>query len=126
VLSAVSGLLQERGEVVALVKPQFEAGREHVGKGGIVKDSGVQLAILERLVAKSEELGFTVRGVTYSPIKGADGNIEFFLWLARSGAVTPLPHNILADLVRQAQSALEEKSRPEAQEVSHETGSDHR
>lgn len=81
VFPAVRGLLQDDGEVIALVKPQFEAGREYVGKGGIVKDPGVHHAVLEKVIASARENGFQVQGITYSPLPGADGNLEFFLWL---------------------------------------------
>jgi len=81
VLGAVRELLRPGGEVLALVKPQFEAGREQVGKGGIVKDAAVQAAVLMNVSAAACQLGFQIRGVTYSAIPGADGNIEFFMWL---------------------------------------------
>lgn len=82
VFPAVRGLLQEGGEVVTLVKPQFEAGREHVGKGGIVKDPEIHFAVLEKVIASARENSFQVQGITYSPLPGTDGNLEFFLWLA--------------------------------------------
>ncbi len=81
VLGAARELLKPGGEVLALIKPQFEAGREQVGKGGIVKDAAVQRAVLEQVSAAACQLGFQIRGVTYSAIQGADGNIEFFMWL---------------------------------------------
>jgi 23S rRNA (cytidine1920-2'-O)/16S rRNA (cytidine1409-2'-O)-methyltransferase len=95
VLGAVRELLRPGGEVLALVKPQFEAGREQVGKGGIVKDAAVQRAVLEQVSAAACQLGFQIRGVTYSAIQGADGNIEFFMWLGydpqavRGAALSP-------------------------------------
>jgi 23S rRNA (cytidine1920-2'-O)/16S rRNA (cytidine1409-2'-O)-methyltransferase len=95
VLGAVRELLKPGGEVLALVKPQFEAGREQVGKGGIVKDAAVQRAVLEQVSAAACQLGFQIRGVTYSAIQGADGNIEFFMWLgcdrqaAQGAALSP-------------------------------------
>ena len=95
VLGAVRGLLRPGGEVLALVKPQFEAGREQVGKGGIVKDPAVQQAVLEQVSTSACQLGFQIRGATYSAIQGADGNIEFFLWLvydpqaAQGAALSP-------------------------------------
>ncbi len=81
VLPAVRRLLNNGGEVVALVKPQFEAGREYVGKGGVVTDADVHCRVLERIIKISRELGFHIKGVTYSPLLGADGNVEFFLWM---------------------------------------------
>ena len=94
VLDAVRTLLTPGGEVLALVKPQFEAGREQVGKGGIVKDAAVQASCLERVSASACGLGFQVKGVTYSAIRGADGNIEFFIWLGcdpEAAARAPVP-----------------------------------
>ncbi len=82
VLPAVKELLKPGGEVLALVKPQFEAGRGHVGKGGIVKDSGVQQEVLEQIASKACRLGFQIRGVRHSALPGMDGNIEFFMWLS--------------------------------------------
>jgi 23S rRNA (cytidine1920-2'-O)/16S rRNA (cytidine1409-2'-O)-methyltransferase len=81
VLEAAPGLR----EAVILVKPQFEAGRGHVGKGGIVRDEAAQQAAVERVAEKVRELGWEVAGVMESPIKGAEGNREFLLH-ARRGA----------------------------------------
>lgn len=82
VLSPVKELLHSRGEVVALVKPQFEAGPEQVGKGGIIRDPEVHRQVLLDVIRKALECGYSYRGLTYSPVTGADGNLEFFLWLA--------------------------------------------
>ncbi len=82
VLPAVKELLRPGGEVVALIKPQFEAGRAFVEKGGVVRDKEVHARVLEEVLAAARGLGFRVRGVTFSPLLGADGNIEFFAWLA--------------------------------------------
>ena len=67
--------------MLALVKPQFEAGREQVGKGGIVKEAATQTSVLMKVSAAACQLGFQIKGVTHSAIPGADGNIEFFMWL---------------------------------------------
>lgn len=85
VLPAVHDLLSDDGEVAALVKPQFEAGREQVERGGLVKDEGVQAQVLNDVVSAALKLGFKLRGAIYSPIKGADGNIEFFVHLSKLG-----------------------------------------
>lgn len=74
-------LLAGPGEVVALVKPQFEAGPERVGKGGIVRDPEVHREVLARVARRAEDEGFGVHGLCPSPIAGADGNREFFVWL---------------------------------------------
>jgi 23S rRNA (cytidine1920-2'-O)/16S rRNA (cytidine1409-2'-O)-methyltransferase len=70
-------------DAVCLVKPQFEAGRGRVGKGGIVKDPAVRRSCVEAVKACAVSLGFTTRGETESPIAGGDGNAEYFIWLSR-------------------------------------------
>ena len=77
VLPAVRKLLQTEGEVVALIKPQFEAGREKVGKHGVVRDPEVHREVISSCVRYAEENGFRVRGLTFSPIRGPEGNIEY-------------------------------------------------
>lgn len=81
ILPAVRQWLAPDADIVALVKPQFEAGREQVGKGGIVRDPAVHRQVLEELVGWSEVEGFGPSGVTRSPIEGTEGNVEFLLWL---------------------------------------------
>jgi 23S rRNA (cytidine1920-2'-O)/16S rRNA (cytidine1409-2'-O)-methyltransferase len=77
ILPAVSGFL--RGELVALIKPQFEVGKHEVGKGGIVRDEGKRAAAVEAVVECARTEGFDVKGVIESPIKGAEGNIEYLM-----------------------------------------------
>ena len=92
VLGAVRPLLKAQGEIVALIKPQFEAGREHVGKKGVVRDAGIHEQVIREIVAFSRSLPLTALGMTYSPVKGPEGNIEYLLYLttdmARSDTVT--------------------------------------
>ena len=85
VLPAVFGVLAPRSEIVALVKPQFEAGREHVGKGGVVRDPATHRAVVQRLARYAVLRGWHVLGVTASPLRGPKGNREFFLHLAAHG-----------------------------------------
>lgn len=78
VLPTIKTLLnQEHGQVLCLIKPQFEAGKEKVGKKGVVRDPEVHLEVLEAFVALAKELEFTIRNLTFSPVKGPEGNIEF-------------------------------------------------
>ena len=87
VLPAPLALAGEEAELVALVKPQFEAGREHVGKGGVVRDPAVHHEVCERAAAwVAAQPGWTVVGVVESPVLGPQGNREFFLYAHRSGA----------------------------------------
>lgn len=86
ILPAARHFLDRQGDVIALVKPQFEAGREAVGKGGVVRDPRVHRGVLLALVEAAWEDGWSSHGLVPSPIKGAEGNVEFLLWLKRGGA----------------------------------------
>lgn len=78
VLPSIVNLLKENGEIIALVKPQFEVGKENIGKGGIVKDEKAKILVLEKIKKFSNDLGLKLKGETISPIKGGDGNEEYF------------------------------------------------
>jgi 23S rRNA (cytidine1920-2'-O)/16S rRNA (cytidine1409-2'-O)-methyltransferase len=75
--------LEEKADILALIKPQFEVGREHVGKGGIVRDEDARQRCVDDVITHAEKLGLRSLGVTESPITGADGNVEFLTHLAR-------------------------------------------
>lgn len=95
ILPALHQVLLDGGQVVALVKPQFEAGREAIGKNGIVRDKAIHKMVLETVINFAVTSGFTVRGLDFSPIQGGHGNIEFLLYLEKS--LSPqnlLPHQI--------------------------------
>lgn len=81
VLPAVLGVLGEEGQLVCLIKPQFEAGREKVGKKGVVKDIAVHKEVIEKIVDYSFEQGLGILGLSFSPIKGPEGNIEYLIYL---------------------------------------------
>ncbi|NMD70199.1 TlyA family RNA methyltransferase [Bacillus sp. DNRA2] len=81
ILPVLKTLLVPGSDVVALVKPQFEAGREQVGKKGIVRDRSVHISVLEEIIAFAKNIGFAIVDLSYSPITGGDGNIEFLLHL---------------------------------------------
>lgn len=76
-------LLKEGGEVVCLIKPQFEAGRDKVGKKGVVRDKAVHIEVIEKIIGCAESLNFNVKGLSFSPVKGPEGNIEYLLFLAK-------------------------------------------
>lgn len=84
VLPAVLGVLGEKGQLVCLIKPQFEAGREKVGKKGVVRDSSVHREVIEMIVeyVRTQRLG--ILGLDFSPIKGPEGNIEYLIYLDKS------------------------------------------
>lgn len=105
ILPALRPLMKDTGQVAALVKPQFEAGREKVGKKGVVRDPAVHLEVLERFLLHANQAGFSVRGLDYSPIRGPEGNIEYLGFLETgTGADVPVD---LRELVRQSHQALE-------------------
>lgn len=83
VLLPVRNLLAEDGEVVCLIKPQFEAGREKVGKKGVVRDPAVHQEVIESVIAYALSIGFSVLHLEFSPIKGPEGNIEYLLHLKK-------------------------------------------
>lgn len=80
ILPAAMQWLRQNGQVIALIKPQFEAGRREVGKGGVVRDPMVHRAVLERVLETAEELGLGLRGLMASPLRGPAGNVEFLGW----------------------------------------------
>ena len=91
VLPAIKALLKPTGQVLCLIKPQFEAGREKVGKKGVVREPETHKEVLDNFVALAKELNFTILGLTFSPVKGPEGNIEFLghLTLADKEGIEP-------------------------------------
>lgn len=81
VLGPVKQLLTDEGQVVCLIKPQFEAGREKVGKKGVVREKSVHLEVIEMVSDYARSIGFGILGLEFSPIKGPEGNIEYLLYL---------------------------------------------
>jgi 23S rRNA (cytidine1920-2'-O)/16S rRNA (cytidine1409-2'-O)-methyltransferase len=92
VLPAIQALLKPTtGQVLCLIKPQFEAGKEKVGKKGVVRDPNVHCEVLEEFVGFVQRLGFTLRGLTFSPVKGPEGNIEFLAHLSLEPGESLIP-----------------------------------
>lgn len=108
VLEPVKALLREDGQVVALIKPQFEAGREQVGKKGVVRDKKVHLEVIERVVDYAAQIGFSILNLEYSPIKGPEGNIEYLLYLQnhKEGTIREDVSVEVKSIVEQAHQAL--------------------
>ena len=104
VLPVIQRLLKPTGQVICLIKPQFEAGREKVGKKGVVRDPAVHREVLENFVRLADELGMTVRNLTYSPVRGPEGNIEFLGRLSMEPSEARIPE--LAALVAEAHETL--------------------
>lgn len=84
ILPVLNSLLKNDGQAVCLIKPQFEAGKEKVGKKGVVRDLSVHLEVVEKIINLSIENGFDVNGLQFSPIKGPEGNIEYLIYLVKS------------------------------------------
>jgi 23S rRNA (cytidine1920-2'-O)/16S rRNA (cytidine1409-2'-O)-methyltransferase len=97
ILPAVKGWLNESADVIALIKPQFEAGPEAVGKGGIVRDPAVHRAVLTDLLGWTNSEAWAVIGLTRSSIQGADGNVEYLAWLLPSGP-SAAPSELIEDI----------------------------
>ena len=91
VLPAIKALLKPTGQILCLIKPQFEAGKDKVGKKGVVRDPAVHAEVLENFLALASALELTVRNLTYSPVKGPEGNIEFLghLSMLPEGGIVP-------------------------------------
>lgn len=107
VIPAAAALLREDGEMVCLIKPQFEAGRENVGKKGVVRDERVHLQVLSDFMEFVPGAGLTVMGLDYSPIKGPEGNIEY-LALLKKGRHEPACADAAA-VVRASHGGLKER-----------------
>ena len=104
VLPVVKTLLKPTGQVLCLIKPQFEAGRDKVGKKGVVRDAAVHEEVLQNFISLAKSLGFTIRNLTFSPVKGPEGNIEFLAHLSLQPGEDSYP--LPGDLVAQAHAAL--------------------
>ena len=91
VLEPIRNYLKPDGEIVALIKPQFEAGREKVGKKGVVRDPAVHKEVIEMVISYAKSISFGVRHLEFSPIKGPEGNIEYLVHLKKSEAGSNLP-----------------------------------
>ena len=98
VLPVIKTFLKPDGQVLCLIKPQFEAGKDKVGKKGVVRDAKIHKEVLDNFVANVTEIGFTILGMTFSPVKGPEGNIEFLahLTLAEKPGITPDTDAIVA------------------------------
>ena len=110
VLLPVRNLLTENGEIVCLIKPQFEAGREKVGKKGVVRDPAVHLEVIEKVIAYAQSIALEPRHLSFSPIKGPEGNIEYLLHLKKQpeGTITgSSPEVEPENIVRQAHDQLD-------------------
>lgn len=110
ILIPARNLLREQGCMVCLIKPQFEAGREKVGKKGVVRDPSVHTEVIHKVIDFADMIGFKVKGLTYSPIKGPEGNIEYLLFIEKK---TEIPAEIMIMTEAETQNALHELTEQE-------------
>jgi len=109
IFPAMQAILKDDGQVLALIKPQFEAGRENVGKNGVVRDPQIHQNVLENVIENAVAQGFQVEALSYSPIRGPEGNIEFLVWLKKemSSDATLDWRSTVTELVQQAKAGTE-------------------
>lgn len=113
VLPAVKPLLSGRASMVCLIKPQFEAGREEVGKHGVVRDIRVHRSVIDGIWSFAEQEGFTVEGLSFSPIKGPEGNIEYLILLGQDSekSISDRKEQLIDSITEAAHGELSDKNR---------------
>lgn len=104
ILIPARNLLRQAGQMVCLIKPQFEAGRDKVGKKGVVREPQIHEEVIHKVLDYADLIGFCVRGLTFSPVKGPEGNIEYLVWLEKK-------EEIPADILALTEADAEEKLR---------------
>lgn len=107
VLPAAYNLLSDDGEIVALIKPQFEAGKGQVGKKGVVKDKNIHFEVIRTVLDFASDNGFSVLGLSYSPIKGPEGNIEYLTYLKKSTKPVNVPDEEILNIVSASHETLD-------------------
>ena len=111
ILPVMYELLKADGEAVCLIKPQFEAGREKVGKKGVVRDVNVHIEVIENIVGFAASQKFKVLGLSFSPVKGPEGNIEYLIYLKKTNEITSCEEYIeyAKELAKMSHEALDKK-----------------
>lgn len=107
VLPVAYNLLAPNGEIAALIKPQFEAGRSQVGKKGVVRDKNVHFEVIRSVLDFAQEIGFRVAGLSFSPIKGPEGNIEYLAYLKKQGEYPTVTDETIRDIVELSHGNLD-------------------
>lgn len=106
VLPVASKLLSENGEIAALIKPQFEAGREQVGKKGVVKDINVHFEVCKNALGYARDAGLYPAGLSFSPIKGPEGNIEYLMYLTKTKQDDTITDDLIWNVIKQSHENL--------------------
>lgn len=107
VLGPARELLKDNGQMVCLIKPQFEAGREKVGKKGVVRDKSVHEEVINKVIDFALEIGFSIHNLEYSPIKGPEGNIEYLVYIEKTAEPTMAENVVIHDVVEAAHGELD-------------------
>ena len=107
ILPVARNFLKENGTAVCLIKPQFEAGRENVGKNGVVRDSSIHTQVINGIIDFAVQNGFSVIGLDYSPVKGPEGNIEYLIYLKKSDEADILIDTDAESIVRLSHEDLD-------------------
>ena len=102
VLPAIVSCVVDGGDVVPMVKPQFEVGKDRLGSGGVVRSPQLRAEVTTDVAVSAQELGLSLRGVVASPLPGPKGNVEYFLWLVKDGGAAKLPRGEVAAMVDRA------------------------
>jgi 23S rRNA (cytidine1920-2'-O)/16S rRNA (cytidine1409-2'-O)-methyltransferase len=105
VLPVAKTLLSEDGQIIALIKPQFEAGKDKVGKKGIIRDKNIHFDVIKTVAEFSNEIGLGISGLTYSPITGATGNIEYLIYL-KNNINDTIEEELIAKVIEEAHNTL--------------------
>jgi len=107
VITVVKDLLSDCGQMICLIKPQFEAGREKVGKKGVVRDPQIHSEVIENIIEFADTAGFFLKGLTFSPIKGPEGNIEYLAYFSKEGKkVDSEIESIIQNVVKDSHNEL--------------------
>jgi len=106
ILPVMRTLLKDGGKSVCLIKPQFEAGKENVGKKGVVREKSVHIAVIEKIIELIKENNFSLLGLDFSPVKGPEGNIEYLCYIEKTDAPEALIDITAEDVVERSYNAL--------------------
>ncbi len=106
ILEPAYALLKEGGQMICLIKPQFEAGKEKVGKKGVVREPSIHKEVIEKVLVYAKSISFSILGLTFSPIKGPEGNIEYLMWIQKGSKPCKELETTVDEIVERAHDQL--------------------